>query len=201
MAFLNPNRSITTCTAESCDGCPVSNTLHCHFSARDLAYFMLVVAPPFMVGMIAVAQISWTMMGIYGLFFLLYFGLIEIRVMCSHCPHYAESGPTLQCWANYGMPRLWKYRPGPMNRWEVFIFFAGFASLLIFPMVIMVTSSQWLLLFLILVTGVSSTTTLLRSFCSQCFNFACPLNRVPQSVRDQFFERNPTVAEAWEYEK
>ncbi|GAJ20475.1 unnamed protein product, partial [marine sediment metagenome] len=22
---------------------------------------------------------------------------------------------TLKCWANYGSPKLWKYRPGPMS--------------------------------------------------------------------------------------
>jgi hypothetical protein len=46
------------------------------------------------------------------------FGLLEIRVMCSHCPHYAEAGRLLKCWANYGSPKLWAYRPGPMCRME-----------------------------------------------------------------------------------
>jgi hypothetical protein len=32
-----------------------------------------------------------------------YFGFVEIRVMRSHCPHYAEEGGSLKCWANYGL--------------------------------------------------------------------------------------------------
>ena len=44
-----------------------------------------------------------------------FFGFIETRVLCSHCPHYAEEGASLRCWANYGSPKLFKYRPGPMS--------------------------------------------------------------------------------------
>jgi hypothetical protein len=33
--------------------------------------------------------------------------------------------------------------------------------------------------------------------CSQCMNFACPLNKVKNEVRKDFFERNPKIAEAW----
>jgi hypothetical protein len=29
-------------------------------------------------------------------------------------------------------------------------------------------------------------------------NFACPLNSVNKEVRDQFFDRNPTVSKAWD---
>ncbi len=32
----------------------------------------------------------------------------------------------LKGWANYGMPKLWKYRPGPMTFWEKVIFCTGF---------------------------------------------------------------------------
>jgi hypothetical protein len=39
--------------------------------------------------------------------------------------------------------------------------------------------------------------TLRRSYCSQCMNFACPLNHVDETVRVEFFKRNPIVAQAW----
>ena len=39
--------------------------------------------------------------------------------------------------------------------------------------------------------------TLKMFLCTQCMNFACPLNGVPDPVRVKFFERNPVVAEAW----
>ena len=35
----------------------------------------------------------------------------------------AETGTkTLKCWANYGSPKLWKYRPGPMSLAEKTVF-------------------------------------------------------------------------------
>ncbi len=36
--------------------------------------------------------------------------------------------------------------------------------------------------------------TLKRFFCSQCMNFACPLNGVPDPVRTLFWARNPGVS-------
>ncbi|OIO95870.1 MAG: hypothetical protein AUK03_04660 [Anaerolineae bacterium CG2_30_64_16] len=57
--------------------------------------------------------------------------------------------------------------------------------------------SQWFLLAIFLLTVASGYVTLRRSFCSQCMNFACPLNHVSEEVRTEFFKRNPMVAEAW----
>jgi hypothetical protein len=39
--------------------------------------------------------------------------------------------------------------------------------------------------------------TLRIAFCSLCMNMACPLNVVPSPVREAFFQKNPSVAEAW----
>jgi hypothetical protein len=44
------NKPIITCIAETCDDCPVDNTLHCHFTARDLMRFFLIVSPSFLLG-------------------------------------------------------------------------------------------------------------------------------------------------------
>ena len=115
--FLDPQRPLTTCTAANCEGCPVSKDVHCHFRARDLTAFLLAGLPIFFIGGAGIFRVNawwlapWLVMS-FG-----YFGFIESRVMCSHCPHYAEPGKSLQCWANYGSPRLWKYRPGPMTAW------------------------------------------------------------------------------------
>jgi hypothetical protein len=39
--------------------------------------------------------------------------------------------------------------------------------------------------------------TLQTYLCSQCMNFACPLNRVDEATRRAFWARNPRVARAW----
>lgn len=126
-----------------------------------------------------------------------YFGFVEIRVMCSHCPHYAEEGSSLTCWANYGSPKIWKYRPGPMNLLEKIVFFASFALVWGYPLFFLIYGAQLLLLILYLATLAGFFMTLRRFLCTRCMNFACPLNNVRSEVRAKFLERNPGIAEAW----
>jgi hypothetical protein len=132
------------------------------------------------------------------IFVVAFFGFIEIRVMCSHCPHYAESLTSLKCWANYGSPKLWKYRPGPMTITEKTVFFGGFVIVWGYPMLFLILSAQLFLLVVYLMTTIGFFMTLIVFMCSQCMNFACPLNSVDEDVRDHFFNRNPTVAKAWD---
>ena len=196
--FLDPKRPLSTCSSANCEGCPVQSRLQCHFHGKDLAQFLAIAFPPFIVGGIGIAQVNaWLLIPWIGLI-LSYFGFVEIRVMCSHCPHYAEPGTkSLQCWANYGSPKLWKYRPGPMTRNEKSIFFVGLVLIAGYPLVFLLVTAQWLLLacFILLVIGMG--TAMSTRMCTQCMNFACPLNRVEPGVRMLFFVRNPVVAEAW----
>jgi hypothetical protein len=199
--FLDPARPLSTCTAHDCEGCPASQSVQCHFQGRDLVAFLFTCLPAFVIGGAGVVRISawWLLPWVFLMG--AYFGFIEIRVMCSHCPHYAEPGGSLQCWANYGSPRLWKYRPGPMTTAEKVVFIAGLVAIMGYPMGFLLRGPQWLLLFLYLLTATSFFVILQRSFCSHCMNFACPFNEVDARHRAAFFERNPTVAQAWEREK
>jgi len=195
--FLDPRQPLTTCTAKSCDGCPVSKDVHCHFKARDLTAFLFLFLPSFLVGGAGIYHINAWWLVPWAVMAVSYFGFVEIWVMCSHCPHYAEPGKSLQCWANYGSPRLWKYRPGPMATTEKFIFEAGLVLIFGYPLIFLLLGLQWLLLAIYLLAGASFFATLRRSYCSECMNFACPLNIVGEKVRADFFKRNPTVARAW----
>jgi hypothetical protein len=195
--FLDPRRPLTTCVAQNCEGCPVGKDVHCHFRGRDLAAFLLAAFPCFIIGGAGIYRISAWWLAPWLVMILGYFGFVEIRVMCSHCPHYAELGKSLQCWANYGSPRLWKYRPGPMSSMEKIVFVSGMALIWGYPLVFLLAGLQWLLLTLFILTTASFFVTLKRSFCSHCMNFACPYNSVEERVRADFFRRNPAVASAW----
>ncbi|MBN1426985.1 MAG: hypothetical protein JXB07_01290 [Anaerolineae bacterium] len=176
----------------------MQHSLQCHFSGKDLARFMLIAFPPFVVGGIGIAHLSAWYLVPWVILFLSYFGLIEIRVMCSHCPHYAEPRTlSLQCWANYGAPKLWEYRPGPMTRGENIVFFAGLVLIAGYPLAFLMIGTQWLLLTIFVLTTAAMGTLMATLMCNHCMNFACPLNRVEQSVREDFFSRNPVVARAW----
>lgn len=199
--FLDPDKPLSTCSAEDCRGCPVHGRLECHFGFRGLVRFFVLALLPFIIGGAGIARINgWLLIPwiAVSLGFLL---LIEIRVMCSHCPHYAEPGTrTLQCWANYGAPKLWAYRPGPMSRVEKAIFFGGLLPIAGYPLAFLLAGRQWLLLALFAASVLGLGSLLLRTMCRRCMNFACPFNRVDRHTRALFFARNPVVAEAWHWE-
>ena len=196
--FPDAGKPIYTCQAHTCDACGISNSIHCHFGWKDLLHFYLISIPPFLLGGSGIYRQSGWVLVIWICCLVAFFGFIEIRVMCSHCPHYAEAERSLRCWANYGAPKLWRYRPGPMSISEKIVFFGGFMVIWGYPLLVMVVSVQWFLLLVYSMTTAGFFMTLMTHWCVQCMNFACPLNRVPMTVRDAFFTQNPTVAKAWE---
>lgn len=196
-AFPEASRPIATCEASECSECPAGAAIHCHFQGRDLVHFYLICFPSFLVGGAGVWQAGLTPFLVWLGITVGFFGFLEIRVMCSHCPHYAEEGSTLRCWANYGSPKLWKYRPGPMSLPEKVLFFGGLAAVWGYPLVFMTLGQRWSVLVLYLLLMASFFTTLRQFLCSRCMNFACPLNLVPNTAREAFWRRNPVVAQAW----
>jgi hypothetical protein len=198
MAFLDPSTPIATCKAANCAQCPVADSVHCHFRPAELGHFLLICLPGFLVGGAGVLAVGLAPLLVWVGVIVAFFGFIEIRVMCSHCPHYAEEGATLGCWANHGSPKLWKYRPGPMSTAENVVFFGGLVAVWGYPIGFFFVSGLWFLLGLYVLLNAGFFATLKMFLCSQCMNFACPLNSVPDSVRILFFERNPSVAKAWQ---
>ncbi|MDJ0622431.1 MAG: hypothetical protein QNJ17_05670 [Desulfocapsaceae bacterium] len=198
MMSLEPKKPIATCESDSCNDCTVKSDLHCHFSLKDWLLFLIIAIPPFLIGGKGISNIDSILLLPWILFVVVYFGFIEIRVMCSHCPHYAEASTSLQCWANYGSPKLWKYRPGPMSVMEKIVFLGGFVIVWGYPLISLLLSTQIFLLIIYSMTTTSFFLILLKFMCSRCMNFACPLNQVDEQIRDRFFSKNPRVAEAWE---
>ncbi len=198
--FLDPDRPIATCTQPSCENCPLAEQIHCHFGGRDLGKFLASAFPVFLLGGIGLYRFGLGPFALWVAFILAYFGLIEIRVMCSHCPHYAEEGSSLKCWANYGSPKLWRYRPGPMSLTEKIVFLAGILFIVGYPVAVFLWTSQWLWGMAEVFFIAAFFVYMQASMCNQCMNFACPLNRVGQTTRRAFWERNPRIRKAWKRE-
>ena len=191
-------RPIATCRAEECDGCAVRSRLHCHFNLRELGHFYLICLPPFLIGGRTALTTGWEWLALYLFCLIGFFGFLEIRVMCSHCPHYAEDGNSLTCWANYGAPKLWAYRPGPMSLAEKIMFFAGLSVVFLYPIPILVTGGHWFELLLYLTVTAGFAATLKAFLCTQCMNFACPLNGADKETRRLFFSKCPELGRVWE---
>ena len=184
---------------EECAGCNVEGSLMCRFDTRDMAGFFLGFVP------IGIAMVAGMILGGYGwwllgwlVIWILFFFVVEGRVLCSHCPYWAEEGWVLHCHANYGVIKFWRFRPGPMSRLEKILFGAGAAVFGLYPVVFMILGGQWLLLAITLAATASAALNVQRTACVRCINFSCPANAVPKSLVDAYLRRNPVMREAWE---
>jgi len=189
------------CTAKpeiSCEGCDLNGPLMCRYEKRDTLHFFVIFLPLLVTsigGMIA-SGFGWWLFGWLG-YMLFFFNLWESKILCSHCPYWAEEGRVLHCHANYGIFKIWKYNPRPMNRSEQVQFLIGAAILVFFPVVFMIAGAQYLLAGIGFTSAVSFGFLLWRNICDRCVNFSCPLNHVPEKKRQAFFERNELIAQAW----
>lgn len=196
--FLDPDQTLGTCKESSCVTCPVSNKLVCHFNGKQLFMWFLLCIPIFVSGGYFIYTQNPFFLIPWGIFIISFFGLIEIRVMCSHCPHYAEKEiNSLKCWANYGAPKLWKYRPGPMSIIEKIVFFSGLLIISLPPAVILFIQKNYFLLLLYVIFLIVWKLAIGKFYCKKCINFACPLNAVDNATKTAFFDKNKVVKDAW----
>ena len=198
--FLDPKQTLYTCKQKNCKSCNVPGEISCHFSLKQLLHFLSIAIPPFFIGFMGLhyGLYKWNVLAIWLGIIIAFFGFIEIRVMCSHCPHYAEPElKNLKCWANYGSPKVWKYRPGPMTKTETVIFLTCLTIVFLYPIPLFFLKQQWFFTIIHLLTVTAFFSTLKSCICIKCMNFACPLNSVEEKSRNKFFKQNPRVAKAW----
>jgi hypothetical protein len=195
----NPHDICTWHAVSTCAGCDLAGRLNCRFRWTDLAHFLgmfLVFALPAVIGVIRGGNGAalWGWLG----FSIVFFGFWEIRILCSHCPYYAEQGHTLHCIANYGCPKVWTYRPGPISRSEKMQLLIGFVILGGYPFLFLILGRQYAFTAIALWGLVMFFWSLRKHVCSRCINFSCVLNTVPKEIVDAYLQRNPTMRKAWE---
>jgi hypothetical protein len=198
---MNQDSEKTTaaaCSRQDCTGCEIQDKLICIHTPKDLIDFYVLFAGwviPFLAGMIIgrfwLGLIIWT--GLAALFF----GYVEAFVLCRHCPHYAEKGFWLRCHANWGLPKIPRFNPGPSKFWEKAIWLGCVAALFLYYVPFFILSRQWLLLLLTTTALITAVWTLQRTQCNRCYNLSCPANRVPEDVKKVFFNNYPIFCDAW----
>jgi hypothetical protein len=174
----------------------------CRYETRDTVHFFMIILPFFVtaIGGLIVSGYGWWLLG-WLAYMLFFFFVWEARVLCSHCPYWAEEGRILHCHANYGVFKIWRYRPGPMSRSEQIQFLVGVGLFILYPLIFLFLGHQFLLAGIALTSAVSFGYLLWRNICNRCVNFSCPLNNVLPDVRQKFLDRNPMIAEAWRVEE
>lgn len=220
---MNENNPHHLCTWEKnapCGTCSQKSTLHCKWDGKALAAFLMAFLPfafCSFFGLYVLWEISgsWWPLATYGAFCILFFTVIETRILCSHCPFYAKEGMILHCLANHGFPKFWKYHPEPMNRFEkvslvicflllgfspVFANFYGAIFLLIQD-----HSYDKIALLGMIGLAIATLFTILAFFtflqvyvCPKCVNFSCPFNKVDEPDIEDYLARNPVMKKAWQ---
>jgi hypothetical protein len=210
-----------TCTGDDdCDECTLDAALNCRFEKKRLIGFLAMVLP-FIAASVIGLYIVGTIMGTqiflaaYAAFYLAFFVFIEPLILCRHCPHYAREGTIIRCHANYGLPKIWRYDPRPLNELEKTGILTGFAVFGLYPIAVeayglwtlfvvmgFVNPPGGLLLMGVTLFNTLSALALLlllrRNYCTRCVNFGCPLNNTPNNLKTAYLTRNPDIKRQWE---
>ena len=188
--------------SESCEDCSLKNIIHCKIRGSDTLLFVigfLIFLIPALIGMVT-GGFGWWLVG-YFLYWFIFFEIWENRILCSHCPFYAEDGGKghiLHCYANYGLYKTWSYNPAPMTISHKIQFIIAVAILFGFPLPFLVISQQFLFLAISCIGITLWLIILKKKICLTCLNFSCPFNGVKKETVDEFLKRNPVMLEAWE---
>lgn len=202
-----------------CETCSIKS-LRCKWEGKYLTAFILLFLPFgisafFGLSMTGIITKNWYFLIGYILFLVIFFQIIELRVLCRHCPFYSEDTKILHCSANHGLIKTWKYTLEPLGKGEkvILIFcFILFGAVPIISEVYTILFIQNNLLFygeidFLLMIGILLSTiitiitffgVLIIFYCPSCLNFSCPFNRVPKNTVNEYLKRNPAMREAWE---
>lgn len=205
----------------NCAECELNGQVLCHFTKHfankffwgNISYRVLATLIMILAGFLTE---QWWMTPTYIVAVLVTFSVIEPRLLCCYCPHYAKEGKVLKCWALRNMPKLWKYRPEPINETEknIILLVGGFIDL--FPFIaagvgivgtfIIGIEGELSFGMLGLLIVLTVTFTMLAWYfdkflrggtCKKCLNFSCAMNKTPKEIRKKFFQKSPTMANAW----
>lgn len=205
----------------NCDECELNGLVLCHFSKEFANKFLLgniiYRAIATLIAIVAGALTGlWWIAPVYLITVLVTFLIIEPRLLCCHCPQYAKEGRLLKCWALQGMPKLWRYRPEPINSTEkmLMLLIGGFIDLFPFIAVAVgfisiftggVAAAFSNYIFWLLIALTTMFTILVWYFdkflrggaCKKCLNFSCAMNKTPDDIQKKFFQKSPTMRDAW----
>ncbi len=192
-----------------CKECSIKGKVQCHKDSNYTLWFMLGFFPGFisnLLGMVfgyffGTLNLFALTLGliIYFSYWAFFFIIWEPKILCSHCPYWAEgNAKVIHCYANEGIPKIVPYNPRPLSKSERIQFIIAIIIFVSIPLPILALGGQFIYL-IISIIGIALWLIILnRKICIACVNFSCPLNRVPKNIVDDFLKRNSVMREAWE---
>jgi MFS family permease len=219
----NPYNICTLNSNSDCNTCKNQDKLDCKLDKNQQKISMLVIFSSILIGAFGIILVglitgNWWIFIFYIIFVLLFFFIIENRITCSHCPYYAGKNIRLDCPGNNIFPKIWKFHPEPMNRYEKFGSAFGFVLIggvplfsLLFGIWFFLSNNpnaSWIviislagILVAIILSFAIFYSLFLLSFCRRCINFSCMFNKVPKEYVNEYLKRNPIIKKAWEKSK
>jgi hypothetical protein len=202
----SPSETCISKKDSDCNNCSLQSHLDCHFNVKKLlrfasSFFFIVFVGGlglFFNGFFLELTIFLLILLIYGIIF---FEFWEIRILCSHCPFYAEKGRFLRCYGNYGSFKAWKYHPEPISKSEKYQLIIGFVLLFLIVSIPLIFFVIYQLFYWIIAFSLGFVIFLFiikKYHCARCFNFSCLFNSKPKEVVDEFLKHNPVMRKAWE---
>jgi hypothetical protein len=216
----NPYNICTLNPKSKCDDCIIHNKLHCKLDKKRQNKAFIIVFSTLIItltGTILTGMFTdiWWMTIAYIIFLILFFIVIEPRFTCSHCPYYAEKRKIQNCTSNFISPKLWKYHPEPMNKYEKIGSTIGFIFFALFPIAIELygilylikdlTDNTFLPLFELSIITFASFGSITLFFiifivcyCPYCINFSCQFNKVSITLKKIYIDKNPVIKKEYE---
>ncbi|MBW1797454.1 MAG: hypothetical protein JRJ21_03395 [Deltaproteobacteria bacterium] len=148
----------------------------------DFLYWNMVVALPIVTACIGIFKASLIWMIFY---IIVCIGLVAMiyRFYCTHCPHYIQGANTTRCMFFWGIPKYFESKPGPLSLFEKTVSFAAPIIMILIPLYWLILQPGLLAIYVLSLAVLVAT--IRRNECSRCIYFHCPVNCVPEDIKDQ----------------
>ncbi|MBW1780828.1 MAG: hypothetical protein JRL30_08805 [Deltaproteobacteria bacterium] len=157
------------------------DNLRGQYGFGDFLLYTCLLAVPIFTAILAIFQHSlwWTIV-----FVVLAGGMtaLILRFYCTRCPHYTREDKRLNCMFFWGLPKFFSPRPGALHVADKWIVFGAPAVLLIFPLYWLFKEPGLLIVYLLSLFGFGAS--IYRNECKRCIYFECPVNKVPEVVKN-----------------
>jgi hypothetical protein len=160
---------------------------------------------------------TWWTVPLYVVFWIVYYGGIELFLHCPRCPYWNDADSRINCILLAGMPKpqgvlfkkLLHYNSRPYSGFEKSLIRLSNYFATWFPIIMMISAlirlsvagRPFLYLLALLLCYVAAFfwfgLTLHNGCCKRCLHFDCPVNKQPAELQKEYLDKNPELQKVW----